>query len=113
MSDDSAPEPDWLDEFRDLANRKLGDGSSCEQIHPIVERWFRGLMEGEPPESRDSVIQAMSCLSTEVLYSLPDDILNPLLEALPEDDLALWIEHVLLVGRAFEQALQKGELDDL
>lgn len=106
-------EPDWLQEFEELANRKLDRGSSCDQIHPIVERWFNGLMEGEPPESRPSVNQAMACLSTEILHHTPDDLLDSLLEHMSEDDLALWIEHILLVGRAFEIALDKGDLDDL
>ncbi len=41
MADEQRPpeEPEWLDEFRDLANRELEAGSSCEQVHPIVERW--------------------------------------------------------------------------
>lgn len=113
MSDHSSEDPKWLDEFEDLANRELDEGSSCEQIHPIVERWFQRLIEGEPPQSRDSVMQAMACLSTEVLYSTPDDLIESLTERMSEDDLATWIEHILLIGRAFESALRNGELDDL
>ncbi len=115
MSDQSVPpdDPRWLDEFEELANRKLKDGSSCEQVHPIIEHWFHQLLEGEPPASRDSVVQAMACLSTEVLYNTPDDILNPLLEHIGEDQMVTWIEHILLVGRAFEIALRTGDLDDL
>ncbi len=105
--------PEWLEEFEELANRKLGHGSSCEQIHPIVARWFAKLMEGEPPVSRDSVMQALACLSTEVLYSSPDEVLEPMMENVDEDSLVTWIEHILLVGRAFEIALRNGELDDL
>ena len=54
MNDSShLPEdPNWLDEFEDLANQQLDYGSSCEQVHPIVERWFQKLMENDPPESR-------------------------------------------------------------
>lgn len=113
MSDHSSEDPKWLDEFEDLANRELDEGSSCEQIHPIVERWFQRLMEGEPPQSRDSVMQAMACLSTEVLYNSPDDLIESLMANMSEDDLTMWIEHILLVGRAFESALRNGELDDL
>ncbi|MBI5666951.1 MAG: hypothetical protein HZC41_03015 [Chloroflexi bacterium] len=113
MSDHSSEDPKWLDEFEDLANRELDEGSSCEQIHPIIERWFQRLMEGEPPQSRDSVMQAMACLSTEVLYNSPDDLIESLMANMSEDDLATWIEHILLVGRAFEIALRNGELDDL
>ncbi|NWG16692.1 MAG: hypothetical protein HXY41_08660 [Chloroflexi bacterium] len=113
MPDQSPDNPQWLDEFEDLANRELEEGSSCEQVHPIVERWFQNLMEGEPPESRDSVMQAMACLSTEILYNSPDEFAERLLEHMSEDDLAMWIEHILLVGRAFEIALRNGDLDDL
>ena len=123
MSDQTTPPPDqnngknsipeWLEEFEELANRELGEGSSCAQVHPIIERWFMNLMDGEPPESRASVMQAMSCLATEVLYSSPDDLIESLLEDVDEDMLAIWVEHILLVGRAFEIALRNGDLDDL
>ena len=113
MSDQSSRDPKWLDEFEDLANRELDEGPSCEQIHPIIERWFQQLMEHDPPQSRDSVDQAMACLSTEVLYSIPDDLLKALAQHLSEEDIATWIEHTLLIGRAFEIALRSGELDDL
>lgn len=106
-------EPDWLDEFQDLANRELADGSSCDQVHPVIERWYRNLMQNEPPASRDSVLQAMACLSTEILYDSPEDVLEAVLEHIDEEALVGWIEYVLMVGRAFEAALQKGELDDL
>ena len=115
MNDQSSSpnDPRWLDEFEDLANRQLEEGSSCDQVHPIIERWFTNLMQGEPPASRASVQQAMSCLSTEIFNTLPDDVVDPLMEHMTEDDIAMWIEHVLLIGRAFEAALSKGELDDL
>ena len=109
----STNEPDWLDEFEDMANKELGDGSACEQVHPIVEKGYNELLEGEPPTSRDSVIQAMSCLSTEILYDSPEDVLEAVLKHVSEDDLAGFIEYVLRVGRAFEIALQNGALDDL
>ncbi len=105
--------PNWLDDYEDLANDQLGNGSSCQQIHPIVETWFSKLMDGDPPESRDSVIQAISCLATEVLYSSPENLIEPIIKDIGEDELAIWIEQILLIGRSFEIALQKGELDDL
>ena len=114
MSDPSSEDyPHWLKAFEELANRELGEGSSCEQVHPIVVRWFDQLMDGEPPVSRDSVMQAISCLATEVLFSSPDHLVNPLLDHAEEDDVALWIEQILLIGRAFEAALHSGDLDDL
>ena len=113
MSDQSPKEPDWLDEFEDLANHELADGSSCEQIHPIVEHWYRQLMQREPIPSRDSVLQAMACLSTEILYDTPGDVLDEVLKHIDEESLTSWIEYVLMVGRAFETALHSGDLDDL
>jgi hypothetical protein len=109
----SSHEPEWLQPIEDLANEQLGTGSSCEQVHPVVARWFEKLMNSDPPESRDSVVQATACLATEVLLSSPDELIGPLMEQLDEDDVALWIEQILLVGRAFEIALRSGELDDL
>lgn len=115
MSDFPTPpnEPDWLTEFEDMANDQLGEGSACEQVHPIVERWYTELLEGEPPASRDSVVQAMSCLATEILYDSPEEILSAVMEHVSEEELAAFIEYVLLVGRAFEISLRDGELDDL
>lgn len=113
MSDQPPNDPRWLDEFEDLANRQLDDGSSCDQVHPVIEGWFNQLMESDPPTSRPSITQAMACLSTEVLHNSPEELIEELLEHMDEDDLALWVEHILLIGRAFEIALRKGELDDL
>jgi hypothetical protein len=115
MSDKPKPQKDlkWLEEFEDLANEQLEEGSSCEQVHPIIERWYTKLLEGDPPKSRDSVLQAMACLSNEILFELPDDLMNTLTEHVDEDDLLGFIEYVLLIGRAFEIGLHKGDLDDL
>jgi hypothetical protein len=115
MSDHQHPQsdPDWLDEFEDMANDRLGEGSACEQVHPIIDKWYTKLLEGEPPTSRDSVVQAMSCLATEILYDSPEDLVNAVLEKVSEDEVAAFIEYVLLVGRAFEISLRNGELDDL
>lgn len=109
----SSDTPEWLTAFEDLANSQLAHGSSCQQVHPIMERWFNKLMDGDPPESRDAVIQAVSCLATEVLYSSPDHIIEPLIEQIGEDDVAIWIEQIILIGRALEISLRAGELDDL
>ena len=113
MDSKSRKDPKWLKDIEELANEQLGTGSSCEQVHPIIARWFEDLMESDPPESRDSIVQAISCLATEVLFSSPDELIDPLLEQADEDDVALWIEQIILIGRAFEIALRKGDLDDL
>ncbi|MFC1959103.1 hypothetical protein ACFLYO_00180 [Chloroflexota bacterium] len=112
--DDSSESPEWLDEFEDLANEQLDDGSACAQVHPIVEQWLDGLLEGDPPDSRDAVWQAMSCLTTEILYKLtPDNVLDVVQQNLDEDEFSAWLESVVLVGRAFQLSLSNGELDDL
>lgn len=106
-------EPEWLDEFRDLADRELGSGSSCEQVHPIVRRWYERLLEQEPPPARDSVLQAIACLSSEIMADSPPELFNDVADKVDDDQLAGWVEYILMVGRAFELALQRGELDDL
>jgi hypothetical protein len=106
-------DPQWLDEFNQLADEQLGHGSACEQVHPIVERWFDNLLEGDPPTSRPSVEQAMMCLATEVLSTLPQEVLDTIGEVMDEDEFYVWIEQVLLIGRSFEMSLRNGELDDL
>jgi hypothetical protein len=113
MSDHPTNEPNWLDEFEDMANDQLGEGSACEQVHPIIEKWYTDLLDGEPPMSRDSVMQAMACLSTEIMIDSPEDLMNAVLEHVTEDEVAAFIEYVLMVGRAFEISLRSGELDDL
>ena len=105
--------PEWLKPYEELANTELPHGSSCEQIHPVMEQWFTKLMDGDPPESRDSVVQAVACLATEVLHSSPEHLIDPLISEAGEDELAIWIEQILLIGRAFEISLRNGELDDL
>lgn len=110
---DSKRRPDWLEEFENLANDQLGEGSSCQQVHPIVERWYTDLLQSEPPQSRDSVMQAMACLSTEVMIDTPEELLDKLMEDFSEDEIARWIEYILMIGRAFEISLRKGDLDDL
>lgn len=106
-------QPNWLDEFEDLANEQLEEGSSCEQIHPIVAAWYEEVMAGDPPESRDSVLQAMHCLTTEALNDVPQAVTEALAGRELDDELAEWVTELLLVGRAFQIALDNGRLDDL
>ncbi|MCS7070268.1 MAG: hypothetical protein NZM00_02105 [Anaerolinea sp.] len=105
--------PAWLSEFEELANRELKGGSSCEQVHPQVARWYEQAHRSGPLKSRDSIQQAMACLSTEVLNTIPDDLYEHLLKVVDEDSLAAWVEYVLYIGRAFERSLERGDFDDL
>lgn len=114
MSDQQNPQnPNWLDEFEDLANEELVEGSACEQVHPIVARWYEEVMANDPPTSRDAVWQAMHCLTTEVLEDVPPEIANVLAEHDIEDVFEEWVTELLLIGRAFQLALDNGRLDDL
>jgi hypothetical protein len=106
-------DPQWLEEFNQMADEQLGHGSACEQVHPIVEQWLDKLLQGEPPASRPSVEQAMMCLATEVIATLPAEVMEIIAEVMDEDEFYVWIEQVLLIGRAFEMSLRNGELDDL
>lgn len=106
----------WFEEFSRMADNRLGEGSACAQIHPIVEGWFNAWAEREEADSdsmRASVVQALSCLATEVLNSSPQSILDVLVEHCDQDEVAEWIMHILAAGKAFQQALDNGELDDL
>lgn len=110
----SAREPNWLHDLEEYANQNLEEGSSCEQIHPIMQQWHDHFLECDPPaDDRDSVCQAMSCLTTEIMHTIPDGMLHVLTDLFEEDDLAAWVQYVLTVGRAFERGLHNGELDDL
>ncbi len=108
------PDLDWLQEFQELADEQLGDGSACAQVHPIIEKWLNELLEGDPPDSRDSVWQAMACLTTEIMHkATPEDLLEVLQKNFDEEEVMAWVEGVLLIGRAFQMALDQGRLDDL
>jgi hypothetical protein len=113
MSDNTHQPNNWLEEFEDMANERLGEGSACKQIHPIIEAWYSKLMEGEPPESRDSVLQAIACLSTEILIDMPEDLFEVFANSVDQTEVACWVQEVLMIGRAFQMALQSGQLDDL
>jgi hypothetical protein len=105
--------PDWLEEFEELANAQLNDGSACDQVHPIVANWYAEVMTGDPPESRDSVWQALQCLTTEVMGDIPQVVAEALAERNVDEEMADWVTELLLVGRAFQIALDSGRLDDL
>ena len=107
------PRPDWLDDYEDLANEELTDSSACDQVHPLVAVWYDELMAGDPPASRDAVWQALHCLTTEVLTDMPQSLAELLAEHNAEEEFADWVTEVLLVGRAFQIALDSGRLDDL
>ncbi len=102
-----------FDEFWRWPTRRLGDGSACEQIHPLFEPCFAALNGQEPPPMRPSVEQALSCLATEVLNATPPAILDALVAHNDEDEVADWVLQVLVIGKAFQQALDTGELDDI
>jgi len=105
--------PTWLDEFETLADSELGEGSACQQVHPIVEAWHQEWLNSEIEEPRDAVSQAVACLAAEVLSSAPDVILNALIDYGGEEEVYQWIQGILITGQAFQSALDSGRLDDL
>jgi hypothetical protein len=105
--------PGWLEEFEDLANDMLVDGTACEQIHPIVSAWYEEAMAGDPPESRDSVWQAIQCLTTEALHDIPQAVSDLIVGEDAHEELSTWVTELLMIGRAFQMALDEGRLDDL
>ena len=116
----SSEDPQWLDEIQDLANEVLGapeNGSACDQVHPVIAKWYDDAldrMEAEAIEDRPAVWQAVSCLATELMLEAEvDETLAPMFDAVDEDMLGMWIEHILMVGRAMEASLRDGDLDDL
>jgi hypothetical protein len=105
--------PGWLEEFEDLANNVLEEGSACNQIHPMMAAWYEAVMAGDPPESRDSIWQALQCLTTEALHDIPQAVAEVVVGEDAHEELANWVTELLLIGRAFQIALDKGQLDDL
>ncbi len=103
----------WLDDFEQMADEELGDGSACEQIHPIVERWLQEWLEGDIPAPRSSVSQALACLATEIVNNAPEQVLSTLTEHCDEEEVMQWIQNILMTGQAFQEALDNGRLDDL
>ncbi len=117
---DQPEDPKWMDEIQNLADEILGapeNGSACEQVHPVIARWYDDQverMDDEPPEVRPSVWQAVSCLATEILMDAEgDDSLEAMFDVVDEDTLGMWVEYILMVGRSMEASLRDGELDDL
>jgi hypothetical protein len=103
----------WLNDFEEMADEKLGDGSACDQIHPIVERWLDEWLESDIPAPRSSVAQALACLATEVLNIMPESIVDALMAQCDEEEIYEWVQSILITGGAFQAALDKGRLDDL
>jgi hypothetical protein len=116
-------DPHWLEDIQELANKLLGsleDGSACDQVHPVIARWYDSIqaemaeMEDESLEDRPSVWQAVSCLATEIMHDAEaDESLAAMFDVVDEDMIGMWVEYILMVGRAMETSLHNGDLDDL
>ena len=103
----------WLDDFETMADQELGEGSACQQVHPIVEKWLEEWLDSDLPEPRSAVSQALACLATEILSNAPESVLNALMEHCEEDEVFQWVQGILITGQAFQDALNNGRLDDL
>lgn len=106
---------EWLEEIETLAEEVLSqqETSGCDQVHPLIRDWYVETLEKDPPESRSAVLQAMACLTTEIMTDMPESIFKLMSEHLDEDEVAIWLHEILMIGRAFEQSLKSGRLDDL
>jgi hypothetical protein len=103
----------WWDDFAEMADEKLGDGSACQQIHPVVEKWFHEWLNSDIPAPRSAIAQATACLATEVLNDAPESIINVLTEHCDEETVYQWVQNILATGQAFQMSLDNGRLDDL
>jgi hypothetical protein len=117
---DEPQNPQWMDDIQELADQILGspeNGSACEQVHPIIAKWYDDTldkMDEAPLEERPAVWQAVSCLATEIMLDAEtDDSLSAVFETVDEDMLGMWIEHILMIGREMESSLRDGDLDDI
>ncbi len=106
---------EWLEEFERLAEEVLSqqETSAYDQIYPIVKTWYEETLNTDFPASREAVIEAVACLTSEVFADMPDSIFDALVDSADEEEVAIWLFEVLMLGRAFEQALRNGRLDDL
>ncbi|NJL93564.1 MAG: hypothetical protein HC915_07455 [Anaerolineae bacterium] len=106
---------DWLEDLDRLAEEILSQQttSACDQIHPIIQKWYLDTLDGDPPYARPSEMQALACLTTEIMSDMPEALFEVMSKHLDEDEVALWVHEILTLGRAFEQAVRKGDLDDL
>ena len=106
---------DWLTGFNDLANKRLNEQPEVRSLFPTIEEWFSS-QHSNSVETIDSPIQkAVACLSTEVIFSMPDELreLFDFRHAQDEEKLVEWIQRILNIGRAFQESLDWGEFSDL
>ena len=54
-----------------------------------------------------------ACLTAEIMMDMPERLFQVLSEAVDEEEVAVWLHEILMIGRAFERALKNGHLDDL
>ena len=114
MSNDKQ-DRDWFSEFDRFAEERLTSSTRYSDLFEYMESWYHRNLS-QPIESEASPIQqALICLSTEIILSMPPDVKNlfDFRHEESEEALMKWLCEVLNVGRNFEQALQIGDLDKL
>lgn len=112
---DKKPNLEWLEEFEHLAERILGQTTSTatRDIHTYIKQWYEETMLGDFPSAPENVMQALTYLTNEILYDMPESIFKVVAPALDEDEVAVWLLEILILGRAFERAFQAGHFDNL
>jgi len=110
------PKLDWLEEFERLADEVLSGRKTAPQlevIQPKIKAWYEATLDQDHPDERPTLNQALACLTTEIMTDMPTSLFEALVDKVDDEDVADWILDILMLGRAFEKALQSGKLDEL
>lgn len=103
----------WLEEYERLAEAILGDQDTrtSKDIHPIVKAWYEETLNTDAfVPSTQLTLQALACLTTEVMTDMPDNIFHQLFFQVEEEEIIRWVQEILILGRTFEHALKTGQL---
>jgi len=103
---------DWVNSLFSQPSKPV-EPSSCRQVHPIIAAWLSDWLSRTPPQARPSIQQAIACLSAEVLVVTPPGLRKLFLEQCDADEVSEWIQDLLVIGQAFQRALDRGQFDDL
>jgi hypothetical protein len=107
---------DWLEEFERLADEVLSGrklSPPLEHIQPRIKAWYEATLDQDHPDERPTLSQALACLATEIMTDMPTSLFEALVDKVEDDTVADWILDILMLGRAFEKAVQNGTLDEL
>lgn len=106
---------DWFSEFNRFTEERLNGSIRYSDLFEYMESWYHQNLVNPIETETSPIQQALICLSTEIILSMPPDlkVLFDFRHEESEEALIKWLCEVLNFGRNFEQALQIGELDKL